>query len=102
MRIRVIQQPREKCIDGIQLDRFRPGLQYEVGTVLAALFLAEGWAEPVDSIEPAVLIPMSEFRPDGPTSAVAPPTFAREIFPLYYDTPAVAADRKKRARHRHQ
>ena len=44
MRIRVIQKPRERSIDGIQLDRFRPGVLYEVGTTLGALFLAEGWA----------------------------------------------------------
>jgi CheY-like chemotaxis protein len=35
-------------IDGVQLDRFRAGVVYEVGTPLGNVFLAEGWAEPVD------------------------------------------------------
>ena len=45
MRIKVIHVPTSNCIDGIQLDRFRPGFQYEVGNTLGALFLAEGWAD---------------------------------------------------------
>jgi hypothetical protein len=58
MRIRMLRRPRENCIDGVRLDRFEPGLEYEVGSSLAALFFAEGWAEPIpfgfDEEEPAV------------------------------------------------
>jgi len=34
-------------IDGVPLDRFHAGVVYEVGTQLANVFLAEGWAEPI-------------------------------------------------------
>lgn len=42
-----IRQRLTGSIDGVQLDRFRAGVVYEVGTQLANLFFAEGWAEPV-------------------------------------------------------
>ena len=41
-------------IDGMQLDRFQPGLVYDVGTTLAGVLLAEQWAEPVDDYESTV------------------------------------------------
>ena len=47
MRIRMLRRPRETCIDGVRLDCFEPGLEYELGGSLAALFFAEGWAEPL-------------------------------------------------------
>jgi hypothetical protein len=62
MRIRIVQRPHCDSIDGIRLDRFEVGYQYEVGNSLAALMLAEGWAEPVQLDEPA-LIPFSETDP---------------------------------------
>jgi hypothetical protein len=98
MRIRVIHKPTEPCIDGIQLDRFVPGTQYEVGNSLGALFLAEGWAEPVGSDDPAMLIPMREFEADHPSEG--PANLRREFFPPYYDgAPVVmAADRRRRKR----
>jgi hypothetical protein len=34
-------------IDGIRLDHFEVGAEYEVGNITGALLLAEGWAEPV-------------------------------------------------------
>ena len=37
-------------IDGVRLDRFRAGIVYEVGTQLAGVFLAEGWAEPAAEV----------------------------------------------------
>jgi CheY-like chemotaxis protein len=46
MRLRICRQPTG-TIDGISLQRFRPGLEYEVGTHIANVLLAEGWAEPV-------------------------------------------------------
>jgi CheY-like chemotaxis protein len=45
MRLRICRQPTG-TIDGITLEHFRPGLVYDIGTQLAAIFLAEGWAEP--------------------------------------------------------
>ena len=44
MRIRIIKKITPPHVD-IQLDRFQPGLHYEVDRVLGALFVAEGWAE---------------------------------------------------------
>ena len=46
MRIKVIQKPTEDRIDGIALDRFQVGFQYEVGNSIGALLLAEGWDAP--------------------------------------------------------
>jgi CheY-like chemotaxis protein len=50
MRVRICRQPAG-AIDGISLDQFRAGVVYDVGTQLASVFLAEGWAEPVDERE---------------------------------------------------
>ena len=97
MRIRVIQTPTQACIDGIQLDRFRPGVQYEVGNLVGALFLAEGWAEPVASDEPAVVIPLRKFD----NNVARPPNLTRDTFPPYFEhPPAMALDRRRHPRHR--
>jgi hypothetical protein len=91
IRIKVIRKPTVREIDGIRLDLFHPGVQYELGNGLGAVFLAEGWAEPVPfDDEPAVVIPVSECRADR-----APPNLSRAIYPPYYDAPAaLAADRR--------
>jgi hypothetical protein len=62
MRIKVTQTPTIASIDGIQLDGYRVGLQYEVGTILGSLFLAEGWAVPIDDAAIATLISPPEVR----------------------------------------
>jgi hypothetical protein len=99
LRIRIIQKPPVTRIDGIQLDRFMPGSQYEVGSRLGSLFLAEGWAEPVQSDEPALAIPVSELETKH--DPAAPRNLVREICPPYYDGPsALAADRRRAARRR--
>jgi CheY-like chemotaxis protein len=36
-------------IDGLRLESFRPGITYDIGPQLGAIFMAEGWAEPVTS-----------------------------------------------------
>lgn len=46
--------------DGFDLRRFQVGQIYDVGTVLANLLLAEGWAVPVDVPEPALVVPLSK------------------------------------------
>jgi hypothetical protein len=85
-------------VDGIDLRRFVPGQQYEVGNSLGALLLAERWAEPVASEEPAVVIPVTELSADAPPER-APADLVREVFPPYYDGPAaLAADRRRRSR----
>jgi hypothetical protein len=58
----MLRRPRENCIDGVRLDRFEPGLEYELGSSLAALFFAEGWAEPLpfDFNEQELTTPVGE------------------------------------------
>jgi hypothetical protein len=68
MRIKVIQTPTTRSIDGIRLDRFERGRLYDVGTTLGALMLSSGWAEPVTDDAPALLVPMRlpQHRKDDP------------------------------------
>jgi hypothetical protein len=95
VRIRVIRKPTQPSIDGVRLDQFYPGAHYEVGTLLGAVMLAEGWAEPTDSQEPEFAT-FAQIRAITPRN---PPNLIREIFPPYYDTPAVlAADRRRTPR----
>ena len=99
MRIRVVQKPTQPSIDGVRMDQFYPGCHYEVGTLLGAVMLAEGWAEPTELDEPA---DSSPFRTVPLSSAPRnPPNLVREIFPPYYDTPAaLAVDRRRTPRPR--
>lgn len=97
MRIRVIQTPTQACIDGVRLDLFVVGCQYEVGNTLGAYLLAEGWAEPVDDFRPALAIPLDEFAPDHRPGELA--NLQREQYPPYYDGPHIALDRRRRRRH---
>src|SRR5262245_21869217 len=94
MRIKVIQQPTVACIDGVRLDQFRLGNVYQLGNLLASVFLAEGWAEPVDDQANG-----SQPRAEGPG---IPPTLPREFFPPYYDgsPSALAAEQSSRRRAR--
>jgi len=85
------------CIDGMRLDRFIPGHQYEVGASLGALFLAERWAEPVSGAPPALAIPLNEF--DADAAAPPPAKLVREIYPPDDDgRAAYAADRPRHDR----
>ena len=56
MRLRICRQPPGN-IDGLRLDQFRPGLVYDIGSQLASVFLAEGWAEPVSELAEPVRPP---------------------------------------------
>jgi len=71
MRLRILTTPTG-TVDGVSLDTFRVGAVYDLGTQVACVFLAEGWAEVVSedgrpifvrpsppqvaSIEPLVLV----------------------------------------------
>ena len=68
MRIRIVQIPRDRCIDGLRLSTFVPGHQYEVSTMLASVLLCEGWAVPVEDPEPALAVPLREFGEDAAKS----------------------------------
>lgn len=97
MRIKVVRSPTQAAIDGIQLDRFVRGREYEVSNLLGAVFLAEGWAEPIDTARPAVPTPYSAFEEDKPVGK--PSNLVREIFPPDSEMPrALAADRRRRPR----
>jgi len=88
-----------ECIDGVRLDLFEVGFQYEVGNLIGAVLLAENWAEPVPSEDPALGTPLDEFAFDA--DANHPPNLIRETYPPYYDgPPAVALDRRRRSRKR--
>jgi hypothetical protein len=67
MRLRIIQRLPISGIDGIRLDRFEVGAEYEVGNTTAALLLAEGWAEPVPLDAPAPAEPFVSEEPIDPT-----------------------------------
>jgi hypothetical protein len=78
-------------VDGVQLDRFEVGFQYEVGTALGCLLLAEGWAEPVAVEEPGLVVPFSAidaFATELGAASENPPNLIREVFP-----PSVSAER---------
>ncbi len=53
MRIRICRQPAG-TVDGVSIDHFRAGVVYDVAPQLAAVLLAEGWAEPVEERETSV------------------------------------------------
>jgi hypothetical protein len=58
MRIKVIQTPTFRDVDGIVLNQFAKGRFYTVGTTLGAYLIAEGWAtfaEPPPRSFPAAL-----------------------------------------------
>lgn len=96
IRIKVVQTPTLSEMDGISLEAFQLGVQYEMGNMLAALFLAEGWGEPVTSDGTLEVAPVRQLGSDHP-----PPNLVREFFPPYYDAPAaLAADRRRVARRR--
>jgi hypothetical protein len=94
VRIRVIRRPTRSCIDGIQLNHFAPGFQYEVGNLLGSYLIAEGWAHPVDDASPAVVVPFAELDPDADLDL--PPNVQRETYPSYDDGPHIALDRRRR------
>ena len=59
MRIQIVQTPPLHSVDGIRVDCFVIGAEYEVGNSIGALFLAEGWAEPLPLDSPAPSLPFS-------------------------------------------
>ena len=62
MRIKIVRMPTQTAVDGIRLDGFHPGSSYEVGTTVAALFLAEGWAVPAAQDQAALPISQAELE----------------------------------------
>jgi hypothetical protein len=102
MRIRILRTPSLVELDGIDLTRFTPGQQYDVGIQLAAVMLAEGWGEPVGDDQPALLVPFSDSDPFMPRvmDRNTPPNLVRETYPPYVDDVDVALDLERRRRRR--
>ena len=94
MRIRIIKKPQATSVDGLNVSKFIVGQQYDIGHAFGALFLAEGWAEPVDDFEPTLAVPLKKLP--------SPSNLTREFFPPYYQRPAaLAADGRQPRRRGH-
>ena len=105
IRVQITKQPTVRSIDGIQIDTFRVGEVYDVGTSIATVLLAEGWAVPVPLDEAA---PPDHFSEKDPNLHApyrdpdAPPNLTREHYPPYLDqrSHAAAIERRHRPRRR--
>ena len=99
MRIRMIQPPSDSNIDGVRLSTFECGRQYDVNSALGLYLIANGWANPVTSDEPAILVPLADFETGDDRDDDTPVNLKREFFPPYYDGPAaLVLDRRRRPR----
>ena len=101
MRLRIVQSPPMTAVDGLALDGFEIGGEYEVGNSVGALLLAEGWAEPVALDAPKPPEPFSADDPFGTTTLDrnSPPNLVREQHPPFLDRD-VARDWRSRRRWR--
>ena len=80
MRIRMLRRPQETCIDGVRLDYFEPGAEYEVGSSFATLLCAEGWAEPLEpALEPDSSPADATHTSDNAADNAAPRRLARRL-----------------------
>jgi hypothetical protein len=88
MRIRIVQKPTEAFVDGLDLRHFFIGCEYDVGSHLGALMLAEGWAEPVANKKSAL------------PSSIGDVISALKRFPVRVKQRASAAGDRSRKRQR--
>jgi hypothetical protein len=88
----MIQTPSVGCIDGLRLDRFVVGCEYEIGTSVGSLFLTEGWAELVLDRVAVEAMPLSEVTSRTPSNLI------RELTPPYYDGPPITVERRRHPR----
>jgi hypothetical protein len=95
-------------IDGIRLDIYQPGYRYEVGNIVGAFLLAEGFAKPVTDEHVAMDVPARDFdtprliierRPPAPKTH-RPPQLVRDRTPPAWEQFGVAADFERRTRRR--
>ena len=82
MRIRIVHQPALRDVDGVDLTQFHVGREYDLGSSLASVLLAEGWAEPIPLDTPPPPVP---FGPEDPfamriISRRGPPVLVRDEF----------------------
>jgi hypothetical protein len=83
-------------LDGIDLSQFHVGREYDLGSTLASVLLAEGWAEPIPLDAPPQPVP---FGPEDPftmriISRRDPPALVRDEFPRSAKRD-IAADRRR-------
>jgi hypothetical protein len=74
VRLRITQR-LHGSIDGMQLDRFQPGLVYDLGPILGALMLAEQWAKPVDDDYESTVTPVTSVRQFADSRHDGKPTY---------------------------
>jgi hypothetical protein len=100
MRIKIVRTPTQSSVDGIRVDGFHRGSSYDVGTTLASLFLAEGWAVPAEPDEAALPMGMAELE----SEEIEPPNLIRDSFPPDYEGRFIseAADRPSRGARRRE
>jgi len=98
MRIQIVAEPPNRCIDGVQLDRFHVGESYDVGPSLGALLLCEGWAAPVDDRAPDRSVLRRKSKRAAAVSDPVPPNLIRDASPPSYAGRAIAMDRSRRRR----
>ena len=91
MRVRIIHKFTSPDVD-VRLDRFQPGLEYDVDSAMGSLFVAEGWAEPAASKD--FVVPVNGAEPDLPSLKDAA---AADI--ALDDAIAAALDRRLRRHH---
>ena len=87
----MLQSAAIACIDGVQLDRFVPGFNYDVSHLIGAYLIAEGWAEPADP--PPSTVPA---EPLQSADDALPPNLEREFFPPYFDGPSMLGTERRR------
>src|SRR5687768_6706361 len=97
MRSRMVHKPTSSSIDGLRLDLFDVGHEYEVGSAIGALLLAERWAEPVPVGESNHT---SSAQPKRTPRRPEPPNLSRDTDRPYQDRLATAADSERRTRRR--
>jgi hypothetical protein len=103
MRVQIVHKPTVSSIDGVRVDYFEVGLQYELGNSLAAVMLAEGWAFPValDEVVPTMFTDADPFTEPPYRDRDSPPNLSREHYPPYLDSvTGIAAERERRRRPR--
>jgi hypothetical protein len=87
MRIEIVRKLTPLHIDPL-LDRYQPGLQYEVGNSMGQLFITEGWARVVIE-EPRLIVPSGDME-HGIDAHSPPPHHRDGAWPSVED--AIAAD----------
>jgi len=102
MRIRIVHEPSLPDVDGVDLTHFRVGCEYDLGSTLASVFLAEGWAKPVPFDSAPAPVP---FGPEDPfTMRIIgrrqPPTLVRDEFAASARRHAAADMRQPRKKRR--